>query len=369
MKKTDITRKTLIIRISVKKHESKLKRKNKPYRPIGHVASQGHKRKAKRNYKLIKLPTILCLKTNYKETSDFLVAFRKNYTKTKTTIILDFENCQKITPPAMLLLLAEVHRGRLLRGVNAITGTYPKNHTLLKRMCDTGFFELLEIKSPLSSAKTFPMEYIKFRSGTKLVAESARQLRESLLGENIKMKIKPRNQLQRGVSEAMLNALQHAYPETHRDFKDVGDRWWLTGHYHQPTRNLSIMFCDLGVGIPATLPRKHTAEHLRSFISVLPGVKPDDGAMIFAGMRVGRSSTQKQHRGKGLNDLRGFIDKAGAGELKIYSRAGEYSYTSSNEEPYKTNDTPVQGTLIVWTVPIHLVTEGLRDENDDDCTV
>lgn len=106
-------------------------------------------------------------------------------------------------------------------------------------------------------------------------------------------------------------------------------------------------------------------ERLRQLASLLPGVKPDDGAMIYAGMRVGRTSTLKSHRGKGLNDLRQFVDQAGNGELAIYSKAGEYRYTSATMESYKTNSLAVPGTLIVWTVPIKSVADGLDHEDDD----
>lgn len=356
-------RKAFLVRQGISKFEHEQKRKGKGYAGYRHINVDRTVPRRKRVFKEIEVPTVLCLSRKYDETARFFNQLRAAAMTSTIPVRLRLEDCQKITPPAMLLMLAEVNRARMLRGRDAVTGTYPKDTVLLRRMCHTGFFDLLQIRSPIRTDRTFPMEYIKFKTGSKLKAESARELRNSLLGDGITMRVRARKQLQRGVTEAMLNALQHAYPDTKLRDASVRDRWWLTGHYHKPTGNLSIMFCDLGVGIPHTLPRKHTIEHLRQLASLLPGIKPDDGAMIYAGMKVGRSSTRQGHRGKGLNDLRQFIDQAGSGELRIFSRRGEYWYTSPAKEEYRTNGHTVQGTLIVWTVPLRAVTDGLEDEH------
>lgn len=310
------------------------------------------------------VPQLLCLETRFDECASLLQKLRMTVEHAKVTVRLRLEECESIRPSALLVLLAEVHRAQILRGKKALTGTYPEDQTLLKRMCDMGFFELLNIKSPLKSQRTFPMEYIKFRSGTKLESESAKELRESLLGDKIAMNTMARKQLQRGVIEAMLNALQHAYPPTRMNLGDAHNRWWLCGHYHRPSKRLSIMFCDLGVGIPRTLPRRYPLEMIRGALSLLPGVRPDDGAMIYAGMEIGRTRTRKGHRGKGLNDLRQFIDQAGAGEMHIYSRRGRYSYTSGGGESHDTLDAELGGTLIRWTVPIDRVTNWSGDPDE-----
>lgn len=363
MKRIDVKKKAFFVRQGLARFEHRQSRRNKFYSGYRHVYVDRAVPPRKRDFFDIEVPAVLCLTRRYDETARFLKTIRTESMRSNIPIRLRLEDCQKITPPAMLLMLAEVNRARLLRGVHAVTGTYPRDTVLLRRMCHTGFFDLLQIKSPIKSERTFPMEYIKFKSGSKLKAESARELRNSLLGEAITMRVRARKQLQRGVTEAMLNALQHAYPEGKLRDAAVQDRWWLTGHYHKPTGNLSIMFCDLGVGIPHTLPRKHAMEYLRQLASLLPGVKADDGAMIYAGMRVGRSSTRKGNRGKGLNDLRQFIGQAGSGELRIFSRSGEYWYTATDGEGYRTNSYAVQGTLIVWTVPLKAVIDGLEDRN------
>lgn len=322
--------------------------------------------KSPKEYSDFIVPEVLCLDSVFNESVIFFNSIRSQAMVTKTTIRLQFENCKLIRPSAMLLLLAEVHRARLLRGNNVLTGTYPKDTKLLRRMCDMGFFSMLGIKSPIESIRTFPMEYIKFRSGTQLDASSAKELRNSLLGARITMIPAARSKLQRGIVEAMLNAKQHAYPNDNNglSYTQVQNRWWICGNYHRPSKRLSIMFCDLGVGIPRTLPRRYAIEHIRKLLSLVPGIRPDDGAMIYAGMTIGRTQTKLTHRGKGLNDLTKFIDQAGAGELKIYSRRGIYRYTSPSNDSFLTLDHAIGGTLIHWTVPIDKVTNWSGDENE-----
>lgn len=366
MKKQDVPTLIKLDALANKRYRRHQARSNVRYDPskrMRHIPQSWNTRKRER-YDLT-VPPELCLDTQYAATAAFFLKIRQSVRSTTVTIRLRFEDCLRVKPTALLLLLAEVHRARLLRGANVLTGTYPKDPALLRRMCAMGFFHLIGIKSPIEAPRTFPMEYIRFRSGTILVEKSARALRESLLGDAIQMETKARKKLQRGVSEAMLNALQHAYPQKLVPQMSIRNRWWLCGHYHRPTKKLSIMFCDLGVGIPKTLPRRYPWERIRGALSLLPGMSPDDGAMIFAGMSLGRTRTKQENRGKGLNDLRHFIDQAGAGDIQIFSSKGFYQYTGEGKESYESRDTPIAGTLIRWTVPIDRVTNWTGNVDDD----
>jgi len=129
-------------------------------------------------------------------------------------------------------------------------------------------------------------------------------------------------------------------------------------------RDLTITFCDLGVGIPRTLPKLYPMEMVRAVLSLLPGVKPNDGDMIRAGMELGRSATKERHRGKGLNDLRKFIDFAKAGELYVFSNRGRYRYAAGSVESVENYDKSIGGTLLKWTVPMASVTDWKGDADE-----
>lgn len=307
---------------------------------------------------ILEVPKVLDLTTNYDETAEFVRDIRIAVLRQKHFLLLDFNLTERIYPTALLLLLAEIHRCRLLHGNDRVTGTYPKSQALERLFIRTGFFELLGVKPKIkASAMSYPMEYIRFHSDRRLDASMPRRLREELLGDKVAMHPKAGRRLYRALTEAMINVGQHAYPDYAVKAHAIRGRWWMAGHVNKSKKELMITFCDLGVGIPDTLPKLHAWEKIHSALSILPGIKPNDGEMIKAGMILGRSRTREQHRGRGLNDLRSFIDTAGAGEMYIFSRKGRYRYRAGNDEDVWNSNISISGTFIKWTVPLACVTD------------
>jgi hypothetical protein len=311
------------------------------------------------------VPEIMCLDSNYDETVQFVRDLKVFALERRRPVRLDFENAKVIKASALLLLLAEMHRCRMVRGPSLVTGTYPKNQKLERMLCAMGFFDVLKVRNRIAVKQSYPMRYIKFATDRRLKEHQARKLRADLLGEKISMDVIARKKLQRAITEAMLNAIQHAYPEKSGKQNPGRNRWWLTGTYNGKTKDLIITFCDLGVGIPATVTKLYVIEHIRSLFSLLPGIQVSDGQMIMAAMTLGRTRTGHQGRGKGLNDLRKFIDQAGGGELKIFSKKGSYTYKAGGEESYENYHHSIGGTLIKWRVPIAKVTDWSGEDDDE----
>ena len=312
------------------------------------------------------VPELMCLDTNYEETVEFVHALRRCALDQRRPVRLIFDNAKTIKASALLLLLAEMHRCRIVRGKHLVTGTYPPNQKLERMLCAMGFFDILNVKNRIAVNQEYPMNYIKFATAQRLKEHQARQLRNDLLGDKISMGMMPRKKLQTAITEAMLNAIQHAYPKGASKSHPGRNRWWLTGTYNRKTKNLVITFCDLGVGIPATVTKLYLMEKIRGIFSLLPGIQVSDGQMIMAAMKLGRTSTGREGRGKGLNDLRKFIDHANGGELKIFSKRGSYTYTAGGTETYKNYQQSLGGTLIKWSVPIANVTDWTGDEDASD---
>jgi hypothetical protein len=311
------------------------------------------------------VPQTLCLDTNYDQTVEYIRSIRQLALGRRQAVRLVFDEVKTIKASALLLLLAEIHRCRLARGPHLVTGTYPKSERLERMLCAIGFFEILGVRNRIKVKQSYPMNYIKFASARSLKEHQARKLRSDLLGDKISMEVKARKKLQRAITEAMLNAIQHAYPANSSGHAGR-NRWWLTGTYNRKTKDLTITFCDLGVGIPATVTKLYLVEHIRALFSLVPGIQVSDGQMIMAAMTLGRTRTGHQGRGKGLNDLRKFIDQAGGGELKIFSKKGTYTYAAGGSERYENHQDSIGGTLIKWRVPIANVTDWSGDEDDDD---
>lgn len=332
----------------------------------------GKKRRENKGYRNLNVPEQLDLIKNYDETIEFIKTIKAYAYGLRKSVRLIFDETKEISPEALLLLLAELYRCRKIFGDKRVTGTYPKSKKIEKIMEASGFFDLLEVvpRSP-AKEKQYPLCYIKFITGNRLVESTARVLREALLGENIKMGTIAKKRLYRAITEAMINVVQHAYPKKQRGKHQIRNNWWISGHVNQRSGRLVILFCDLGVGIPNTLPKVHGWEKIRSVLAILPGVKPNDAQMINAGMEIGRTSTGLAGRGKGLNDLKMFVDDTGGGELNIFSRRGHYKYEVGQPVKLTNHDASICGTLIRWSVPLSNVTDWITnmgenyDENEE----
>jgi hypothetical protein len=153
-----------------------------------------------------------------------------------------------------------------------------------------------------------------------------------------------------GVSEAMTNCAQHAYIDTREDgMANLPDeRWWAFSHVRNGV--MSVVFCDLGVGIPRTLPTadKGWYERLRSTVAG----PPSEGQIIKWAMEEGASRTEKPNRGKGLVQVLEFVQQFPQGELTICSNKGYYMYRDGRSgRPQEYSDS-VLATIFFWVVPL-----------------
>lgn len=364
-------------RVLRSRNKAKARRKRESGEPSVHrqhpIVSPFHNPNPKDNerigYEEVLLPEVIDLEDNYDATVDVIRLIRRLSLSEKKPIYLVFDHVKSIKPAALLLLLAEMHRCRLVRGTHKVTGNYPASPKVERMLHATGFFRILGVKSRVTrKPRSYPMEYVNFVSQTHEVKGTVREFREALLGTAITMSVKIRGRFYRAITEAMLNVSHHAYPQGTPGRRYEPDRWWLAGHVNKKTKQLIVMFCDLGVGIPATLPKMYPLERIRSALSLLPGIPPNDAQMIKAGMVIGRTRTSEENRGRGLNDLRSFVDQAGEGELNIYSRRGHYCYKPNDDDSVKNHKAPIGGTLITWTVPLDIITNWIdEDFDEDDC--
>ncbi len=133
--------------------------------------------------------------------------------------------------------------------------------------------------------------------------------------------------------------------------------------FYREDRNTAFVgFCDLGVGIPKTLPltTQNAGEQgkLRQILIALSPKKQhfNDADYIRAAIELKRSRTGQNNRGKGLLDMINVI-KNNTGSLHILSNKGLYVYQCYNEQKqeytkyYRHHS--IGGTLILWSIPIN----------------
>jgi hypothetical protein len=300
---------------------------------------------------IINLPETLDFEENYERTVSHFDLLRRGAHIGRNLASLRFDKINHISPSAALVLASEVDRWNQLRG-GRLTANVDTWHDDIRRLLrQMGYFELLNIGAPPNIDPPKNTEFLRFKRGDGYDRNSgflAKQLRleiEALVGFNIKKHL-----LFEGLSEAITNVGQHAYPDTSFGVK----QWWLSASYDREDRRLCVMFYDQGAGIPATLPTSDVVERLREYFDFWP-----DSKKIEAAMEVGRSATGSSERGKGLQNLVEFAKAHAEGRLSIYSLKGMYRMIASGEgdtqnvEILKRDNThSINGTLIEWEVKL-----------------
>lgn len=298
---------------------------------------------------VLELPERLDFEENYESTSSHLHTVR-SAARSKTRLkYLSFHKLKHISPSAALVLASEVDRWNQRVGgrLRADTDSWDKDiERLLSQM---GYFELLGLIRPTMTEQK-ATTFLRFQRGDvehRDAGQLARQLRveiEVLTGFRIKKQL-----LFEGLSEAITNVCQHAYPE------GPGypvKQWWLSGSYNRDDGRLCVTFYDQGAGIPETLPRSKIFEIIKATFG-----QWSDSQKIEAAMEVGRSSTGDEERGKGLQNFVRFASSYPDGRLSIYSLRGMFRMAWMLENGVETKKTQrsdfqnsVGGTLIEWSV-------------------
>lgn len=158
----------------------------------------------------------------------------------------------------------------------------------------------------------------------------------------------------------MNNAVEHAYISQRPDTLNINDthrrHWHLFSWIRQQgeQNDITVVFCDLGVGIPVTLPDTDP-EWGRVHEGFLKGFyikEGEDGAAIRHAIMHGRTTTGAEHRGKGLPQLVENVEKIPGARLTILSNRGAYNYESGRSWVPRDFADSILGTLIAWTFPI-----------------
>lgn len=158
------------------------------------------------------------------------------------------------------------------------------------------------------------------------------------------------NGLFRGLSEAMTNAIHHAYIDVRDDglnYKPPSSDWWMFSQARQGY--LSVVFCDLGIGIPRTLPIKKPGLFKQI---VAMGQAASDSACIEGAVEDSRTRTHQPERGKGLGNIVDVVSKLQDGVVMVFSNHGLYHLKNGSMPRLKNFRDSILGTLIFWRVPL-----------------
>ena len=298
----------------------------------------------------IDLPERLDFEENFELTASKFHALRKASIARVPINKLNFDKIRYISPAAALVLASEVDRWsqRLGRRLRALVDTW--DGEIKRLLYEMGYFELLRISKPYMDGQPKKVTFLHFIRGSSDIRDQgslAKELRkkiESIVGMEIN-----RHLLFEGLSEAISNVGQHAYPPSNV----IGRKkqWWLSASYDRQERRLVVMFYDQGDGIPRTLPTKWI--HFESLKDIFG--RMSDSEKIEAAVEYGSTATRRPERGKGLQNLIAFARAHDEGKLSIYSLKGLYRITPSDNaaRPIRRNHTAsIGGTLIEWSVKL-----------------
>lgn len=276
----------------------------------------------------------------------FLADLRSLLITEREAVLIDFTLTRKMFTGGTLLFLAELHRCREVLGERPkLRCIPPRNVKVSQVLKQIGAYDLMGHRKKVASTFSDVIHW-RYASGHQVEGEKYENIlgtyegrvAESLLGS-----------LFRGITEAMTNCHHHAYIDVRPDGLDYQDKvrnWWMFSQ--ERNGYLSVIFCDLGVGIPVTLPTKkpNLWDKVRSL-----GKAGSDSCIIEEAVVDSVSRTGKRYRGKGLKQLLEAAQETHGGVLTIFSNRGCYNF-ADGKVTLKDYAASIMGTLIHWKVPI-----------------
>ena len=287
-------------------------------------------------------------------------------------VIICFRDTHRITAAAALRLLAEA--SRLLKAhptlsfgcsvPNRRRGKYKNTDRIIEAVLQQiGFFSIIG-QPERAPTKQADISIWRQLSGSLADGSLAANLLNSL-PQTISKKSKA--QLYKGAIEAMANSVDHAYPPEHAIDPLTENRWWMLVGTKEDS--ITLIVCDLGVGIPVTLPKKHPESMLKSIFKKIGIIGNGDAELIHASTFIKRTRTNQTHRGKGGADIRSITEHFPSALLSIRSNRGCYvvagpSHHGKVSDDYRvipgtdgrewsaSYDGSIGGTMIEWTVSL-----------------
>ncbi|PCJ48338.1 MAG: hypothetical protein COA74_09505 [Gammaproteobacteria bacterium] len=294
-------------------------------------------------------PEAICIyKKKYcDETLTYISDIRSAFTDGKN-IHLTFPVTNYVSAAAMLLLLSTVDQ--LNRTVKVkITATRAEDDKTECIFNQTGFTKILG-KNAINTNTYKDVDYWQQTTAKDARPENAAEIFE-VLQDNILINEKL---LFRGFIESISNSVEHGYKHLNSSHLSRHSRWWAFGGINNGV--LTLLTCDLGAGIPLTLPRVIDEKWLARTLKFCGFETNQDAELIQAATVLRETATKEEHRGKGLNDMKKIVEQTPGSTLIIHSNRGSYLYhvnkngeTVSKLKGYKSS---INGTIIEWQMPL-----------------
>ncbi len=273
----------------------------------------------------------------------------------KLAVRLDFRQTVSFYPPATVLLYATLDRiiaiSSLDKPITILDPYALRPREVLKQI---GIHELSNDRCELVPQREDAVYWRATKGATqsgdqmamlKVVADRVNETQANALRVS---------GVWRGVSEAVANAVEHAYsrPTSHALIGPDDTRWWMFTQLRDETFVVTV--CDVGCGYRATIGQS-LPERFIAQCAALFARSNIDARAIRTAMAYGRSGTRESHRGKGSADAMSVIEKHGQGELFVVSNTGwmKYSFQAGHwSETEGALGVDIRGTILWWKLPL-----------------
>ena len=317
----------------------------------------------RRSVELVRLyaPQIIDLQSavSRRDTLHLCERIRRVYLQDRKGVLIDFSRTRKIHSHGMLVLVAELDRaqrmsgGKLALRCKLPAGTDNDQKIVCEVLDQIGLLERCGHPKIHGEGCVFheSVRHWRYATGTRVDDKPGDVL------EKHEGRIAPAlmTQMQIGLTEALINSLHHAYRGLRSDGCGLYNerRWWM--FTHEVDGVLQVLVCDLGIGIPRSLPLKWDHSLLKKLSQIFSKSHPHVAA-IKSALILGKSSTGEENRGKGLPQIWSATSSTKGGAVGILSGKA-YVYIDSedgnvNGGPYESE---FLGTLVTWRVPVDAV--------------
>lgn len=310
------------------------------------------KRNREPRFKACVAPEVFCIFNKHRNlVIDYLDELRQHVSTGCRHLILDLSKTKQFIAAGAILFYAEIDRLLDLHPTLKITCRNPFNKKATQVLNQIGFFKRIGKRVICSGSSHDDVVTWRVARGQAVLGEKYDLVLgkyDGVIAEALQ------EELYAGLTEAMTNAHHHAYIS----FRDDGitspreyKPWWMFSQ--EKDGMLSVVFCDLGVGIPRSLPHSEDPGWQRWY-TVMNRFKllgNGDAHLISGAIRHSRTRTRKDHRGKGLTQIVETVKASEGGTAIILSNRGWYRVQEGNET-YGDYRRSILGTIISWQMPI-----------------
>jgi len=329
----------------IRKMRSLTRRKMKQNRRIRHQVRRFA------SWRHIEAPAIFDLdETKHRnKLMNFLGQLRVSIVVEQNPVCLDLVGIEKLNAGATLLFSAELRRAVKLAPTTKIRCIPPRKRKIAQVFQKIEVFKILRHHKRYDCTNDHDVIHWRFATGHDVEGNKY----DDILGDyDGRIAEKLSSKLYVGLTEAMTNVHNHAHLLPRKDGldpKNIVRDWWMFSQDRDSY--LQVVFCDLGAGIPETLPIKHPNVWQQLFrVAQMKSSTPSDAEIIQEATKLKVSGTGLRHRGRGLSQMLKAVASDFHGDLRIYSNSG---YLEVGTKPkLHDHNTSIMGTLIAWRIPL-----------------